>query len=147
MRTPSLIAAFLACTGALAATADAAAATAPPAASSLRGHDCLDPSFARSYTDLDHRRLLVDTGRNRYLIEVTPSCLDLGIANVIGFRGDPINNRVCGGVMDAVLVRNSVPCRIERMVLLSKEEYRQALHDREQGRRQRKAGREAAKQR
>ena len=144
MRTTSLLASCLLC-----ATAQPFAASPPPAAGSrapmLRGHDCLEPSFARGFVSLDDRNLLVDAGRNRYRIEVSPSCWNLHTANVVGFRGDPISNRVCGAAMDAVLVRGSVPCRIEGLHLLSKEAYRQALHDREAWRRQRKAERAAAK--
>ena len=144
MRTPL---AFVAVT-ALAATLAGPAGAVPgdtPRAPPLRGHDCLDPGFARGFTTLDHRSLLVDAGRNRYRIEVSPSCWNLDTASVVGFRGDPVSNRVCGSSMDAVLVRGSVPCRIERMTLLSKEQYRQALDEREQWRRQRKAERAAAK--
>jgi hypothetical protein len=145
MRTPSLLAAAVLSSFALSAAALAPAAPARPTTSPLRGHDCLEPAFARSYVDLDHRSLLVDAGRNRYLIEVTPSCWNLDTTSVIGFRGDPISNRVCGAAMDAVLVRNSIPCRIEHMRLLSREEYLQALHEREEWKRQRKAERAAAK--
>ena len=149
MRTPSLLIAAVLGSAAL----SAAAVPSPPApapgattrSSPLRGHDCLDPVHARGFVDFDHRSLLVDAGRNRYLIEVSPSCWNLDLANVIGFRGDPINNRVCGSVMDAVLVRDSMPCRIENMRLLSKDEYRQALHEHEAARKQRKAERAAAK--
>ena len=140
MRTPSLIAALVLCAGAFPALA---ATPAQPAAVWLHGHDCLDPAQARGYADLDRGRLLVDAGRKRYLVEVTPSCLNLDVAMVIGFRGDPISNRVCGGPMDAVLVRHSIPCRIERMQLLSKEEYRQALLDYQAQLRARRAERKA----
>ena len=145
MRASPLLFAILACTGmqaALAGQKPPGEARTPP----LRGHDCLEPAFARGFVNLDHRSVLVDAGRNRYRIEVSPACWNLDTANVIGFRGDPISNRVCGAAMDAVLVRGSVPCRIERMQLLSKEEYRLALGEREQQRRQRKAEREAERE-
>jgi hypothetical protein len=112
----------------------------------LRGAACLDPSYARNFVDLDRRTLLVDAGRNHYLIEVSPACWNLGTASVVGFRGDPVSNRVCGAALDAVLVRGSAPCRIERMRLIGRDEYRQALRDREAWRKQRQAERAAAKQ-
>jgi hypothetical protein len=102
----------------------------PPEPQYLKGSECLDPNFARSFYSLDDRHLLVDAGKRHYLIEVWPACWNLDFASVIGFRGDVISNRVCGSVHDAVLVRGEPPCRIQGMKLLSKEEYRQAMNDR-----------------
>jgi hypothetical protein len=145
MRISSLFAAFvLVATG---ASAFAAAPAAPPRQDTrwLRGGQCLDPAYARGFIGLDDRHLLVDGGRNRYLVEVSQSCWNLNFANAIGFRGDPVSGKVCGGLLDAILVRGEPPCRIERMELLSKEQYQAALREREEWRRAQRAKREAAK--
>ena len=124
------------------AAAPAAAPTPDAPKRYLKGSQCLDPSFARSFYTLDNRRLLVDAGSRKYLIEVASSCWNLDFANAVGFRGDLVSNRVCGSVHDAIIVRNEPPCRIERMELLSKEQYQQAIQERDAWR---KAKREAAK--
>jgi hypothetical protein len=102
-----------------------------PGARTLRGGECLDPAFARGFTAMDNRHLLVDAGRRHYLLELEASCWNLDFANAIGFRGDPVSQRVCGGFNEAVVFRGERPCRIERMSLLGKDEYKAALHDRE----------------
>jgi hypothetical protein len=116
-----------ACAGAVAASVAAAAPDSRPRPPALRGNQCLDPDFTRDFTSLDDHRLLVDNGRHRYLIEVSASCWNLQHTSFIGFRGDPVFNRVCGSRLDAILTSDRVPCRIERMTLLSREEYAQAL--------------------
>jgi hypothetical protein len=40
----------------------------------LRGSECLEPDSARGFVGLDDRHLLIDAGRNRYLIQVAPAC-------------------------------------------------------------------------
>lgn len=89
----------------------------------LRGAQCLDPTFARGWVYLDDRNILVDAGRYRYRIELNSSCRDIAFTPMITFRGDPISGRVCGGPFDAVITRD-FPCRIQRMELLSKEQYK-----------------------
>jgi hypothetical protein len=111
----------------------------------LRGGQCLDPDFVRSFTALDDRELLVDTGRYRYRIQVSSSCWHLHSSAWIDFRGDPVSNRVCGTVFDAVVPRSGVPCRIERMELLSREQYQQALRDHQAERRARREERRSGK--
>jgi hypothetical protein len=128
------------------------AASGPPAAEraapapALRGAQCLDPGMARGFVTLDDHSLLLDAGRNRYRIQVAASCWNLDFANVIGFRGDPIMNRVCGGNLDAVLVRGNAPCRIERMELLDKAAYRQLLAEHDAARRARAQARKSGSQ-
>ena len=46
--------------------------------------------------------------------------------------------RVCGGLGDAVITRD-YHCRIERMDLLNKQQYQQAVDDREAARKAREA--------
>ncbi len=105
------------------APSDRSAGAMSAAAPILRGQECLDPRFARGWVYIDDHHILVDAGRYRYRIEFSSSCRDLAYAPVIGFRGDPIGGRVCGSAFDSVLTRD-IPCRIERMDLLSREEYK-----------------------
>jgi hypothetical protein len=126
MRPLTLFVCCLALSPALPASALAGDLARAPA---LRGAQCLDPERARTWINEDDRHLLVDSGRYKYRIEVAPACTALGYSQLIGFRGDPVLGRVCGGLGDAVLTRD-YPCRIERMELLSKEQYRQAVKDR-----------------
>ena len=78
---PALLIAAFALPGAGAAS-DREHPRAPP----LRGGECLDPNMARSFTELDDNRLLVDAGHYRYLIEVSSGCWNLRNTPVIGFR-------------------------------------------------------------
>jgi hypothetical protein len=143
MRKISLLGALLL----VAATLPASAShrDGQPPAPVLRGADCLDPYMARGFTDLDRNRLLVDAGRRRYLIEVYGSCWNINHATLLVFRGDPIANRVCGTAFDAVIPNGGHPCRIERMELLSKDEYKALLQQKEELRRARRADRQARK--
>lgn len=104
------------------ATASASQQSAP-GSPYLRGSQCLDPAFARGWVYLDDRHILVDAGRNRYRIQFGGYCRDIAWTQVIGFRGEPITGRVCGGPFDSVLTRD-VPCNIQRMDLISREEYK-----------------------
>ena len=123
---------------ALAASTSVAAQETPY----LRGSQCLDPDFARNWIELDDRTILVDAGRNRYRIEVAPACSSLSFTSLLVFRGDPISGRVCGNLGDAILTRD-YPCKIERMQLISKAEYKQAVDDRAAERKRRKAMRKS----
>ena len=122
----------------LATSASAASADTPI----LRGAQCLDPNFARGWVELDDRTILVDAGRNRYRIEVSGACTSLSFSSLLVFRGDPVSGRVCGTLGDAILTRD-YPCKIERMQLISKAEYKQAVDDRAAERKRRKAERKS----
>ncbi len=122
----------------LATSASAGSADTPI----LRGAQCLDPNFARGWVELDDRTILVDAGRNKYRIEVASACTSLGFSSLLVFRGDPVSGRVCGNLGDAILTRD-YPCKIERMQLISKAEYKQAVDDRAAERKRRKAERKS----
>jgi hypothetical protein len=96
----------------------------------LRGGECLDPTFARGFAAMDDRHLLIDAGSRHYLVELEASCWNLDFANVIGFKGDPVSQRVCGGFNESIVIRGERPCRIERMSLVTNDEYKAALKDR-----------------
>lgn len=130
------------------ACAASAAASSPeprPRPPVLRGGECLDPDFARSFTTLGDHSVLVDTGRHRYRMEVSRACWGLRFTPFIAFRGDPISNRVCGSAFDAVITRDGYPCRIERLELLSREQYEQAIADYQAERLAERARRKARK--
>ena len=144
--TPRALAAFLIALVVAAGVARAGETTAtkPAKEPPLRGNKCLDPRQARSWTLLDDRSLLVDAGRYAYRIELGPACTGITWSQFLRFRGDDVTGRVCGTFGDAVVTRD-YPCRIERMHLLSRDEYRQAIKDRDDARKARKAARDAAK--
>lgn len=120
----------------------ASASAGSPDSPILRGSECLDPDFARGWVELDDRTLLVDAGRNKYRIEVGGACTSLSFTPLLAFRGDPVSGRVCGSIGDAILTRD-YPCRIERMQLISKAQYKQAIDDRAAERKRRKAERKS----
>lgn len=136
MHTPTFATGLALCLAALPALA-AAPKPAPAAAPNfLRGSDCLDPDMARSWIEIDNRTLLVDAGRRKYRIEISPACSALGYSPWLGFKGDPVNGRVCGTLGDAVVTRDYT-CRIQRMELLDKAQYKLALEQRKSKSRQR----------
>jgi len=130
---------------ACAANAGASPVDPRPRPPLLRGGDCLDPDFARGFTNLADHTLLVDTGRHAYRLEVSRSCWDIRFTPFVTFRGDPVSNRVCGTAFDAIIPRNGIPCRIQRLELLTREQYKQALADYSAERRARRAERKARK--
>ena len=127
-------------------TAAASATARPPTDQPprLQGAQCLDPGLARSWIDVDRDRLLVDTGRYRYLVTLKPACTAMASTQVLRFRGDPVSGRVCGNIGDAVVTRD-YPCQIGRMELISKDQYRQLLDERSAIRKARRDARKAAK--
>ena len=139
MRQTMLCAALV--LAALPALASAPPADPPP--QFQRGSECLDPHLVRGFHTLDHNQVIVDAGRRYYLIEAAPSCWNLRFASVIAFRGDIASGRVCGAPLDEILVRGEPPCRIQRMSLLTKDEYKQVQLERAAAR---KAKRDAAKE-
>jgi hypothetical protein len=50
---------------------------------------------------------------------------------------------VCGTAFDAIIPSDGIPCRIERLELLTREQYRQALAQDAEERRARRAARKA----
>jgi hypothetical protein len=139
MRQTILAAAFV-----LAALPALATAPTPEAPRRyLRGSECLDPTLVRGFHTLEHNQVIVDAGRHFYRIEVPSTCWNLRGASVIAFRGDIASGRVCGTLHDEILVRGEPPCRIQRMSLLTRDQYRQLQLDQAAAR---KARREAAKE-
>lgn len=100
---------------------------------------CLDPSRARSWTLLDSSRLLVDAGRNKYLIELAWSCPELATQPTLKFSSRAPSGRVCGDVGERVLggglpAKAFLPppgqeagCLISRASRLTADEYEAEL--------------------
>lgn len=107
--------------------AEVAAIVGPEGTGILRGNQCLDAKMARSWVDLNERSLLVDTGRFKYLVELTARCQALQRTPVLAFRGDPVSGRICGGLGDALLTRE-YPCHVQGLRLLDDAQY-DALRD------------------
>ena len=63
---------------------------------------CLDPARARSWEEVDEG-LLVDAGRDQFLLRLAPGCTALFTSPTVVFRGDRFGNRVCGYPGDEVL--------------------------------------------
>jgi hypothetical protein len=142
MKIRQILALALAVASAAAASGAAPVDTRPPAPI-LRGGECLDPDFARGFTNLGDHTVLVDTGRHVYRLEVSRSCWDIRFTPFVRFRGDPVSNRVCGTAFDAVITRDGFPCRIQRLELLTRDQYKQALADYAAERRAARAARKA----
>lgn len=112
----------------------AASPIEPAAGPILRGSQCLDPQWARGWILEDNQHILVDAGLRKYRIGFAASCRALNHSPFLGFRGDPVSGRVCGGASDALVTRD-YPCRIESMQLLSKAQYKEAVQARPDRRR------------
>lgn len=141
---PLMIAAGLGLCGLAQASGTATPAAKPASPRILPVAECLDPQMARGWIQADNGDLLVDAGRYKYRMKVAPACTALSYSNFVGFRGDPITGRVCGGFRDAVLTRD-YPCKIEGMQRLSKEEYEAMLKADKEARKARKAEKAKAK--
>jgi hypothetical protein len=128
MQHPRLATSLALCLAALPALADAPRM--------LRGADCLDPGMARNWTELDNRTILVDAGRRKYRIGITPGCAAIGFSPSLGFKGDPVSGRVCGGVSDLIITRE-YSCRIERMELIDAAQFK-LLQDSRKGKHKQK---------
>lgn len=108
-----------------------------PASSAVRASDgyaplrplsaCLAPDRARSWHLIDGTRLLVDTGRRHFLLELSWSCNELATHRAITFTSRNPGNRICGDIGDAVQPREGgngllARCDISRVTPLSRDE-------------------------
>jgi hypothetical protein len=90
--------------------------------------------MARSWIELDNRTILVDAGRRKYRMEISPACSALGFSPFLGFKGDPVSGRVCGIIGDSIVTRDYT-CRIDRMELIDKAQFKQLQESRKGSRR------------
>lgn len=143
---PLMFAASLSLSGlAHASTTTTAAPEARPATTRiLPAAECLDPDRARAWTQMDNGDVLVDAGRYKYRMQIASACTALSFSTFVGFRGDPVTGRVCGGFSDAVLTRD-YPCKIQGMQRMTKEEYEATLKADKEARKARKLEKEKAK--
>ena len=87
---------------------------------------CLDPDRARGWEEVDDG-LVVDAGRDRFLVRLAPGCLGLATSPTLVFRGGPVDGRICGYPGDEVVLGG------ERCRVLSVERIDAATYDRLRG--------------
>lgn len=104
---------------------DAVPAAAGSTQTPLRGADCLDPARTRSYLMTGDKEVIVDAGKRKYRLSIGQSCPALSYTQAISFRGDQIDGRLCGGLNDAV-VTSDYPCKVDRVELITDEQYKAA---------------------
>ena len=118
----------------LAPLALAACATGPtePLATKATLHpsECLDPSRARSWTDVDSNTLLVDTGQRKYRVNLATSCFAVGMSPDLLFGGGGFGGRICGHVGEYVVVGRE-RCLIQSVERLDEASYREAAGENE----------------
>ena len=126
MHRPALALIALAAVLPLAALAAEPTPTGPGSLSTpLRGNDCLDPARTRSYLATSDREVIVDAGKRKYRLSIGQSCPAMSYTQGISFRGDQVDGRLCGGLNDAV-VTSDYPCKVDRVELISDEDYKAA---------------------
>jgi Family of unknown function (DUF6491) len=129
MRRPAIAMLVLSTTLAFAVQAADTATTALPTEGTtqtpLKGNDCLNPTQTRSFLVTGDREVIIDSGRRKYRLSIGQSCPALSTSPVLGFRGDQIDGRLCGGLNDAV-VTSDYPCKVDRIELLTAEQYKAA---------------------
>jgi hypothetical protein len=89
--------------------------------------ECLDPDRARGWHLVDSDEILVDAGRKRFHLQLSPSCPELAFTDTVGFRSGDGIGRICGSAGDTVVAaRHSpigLPCRIVKVTPLTREQY------------------------
>ncbi len=126
MRRPLVVLLTLAASLPLSALAAVEPVAAPGSMQApLRGADCLDPARTRSYLMTGDKEVIVDAGKRKYRLSIGQSCPALSYTQAISFRGDQVDGRLCGGINDAV-VTSDYPCKVDRVELITDDEYRAA---------------------
>lgn len=96
----------------------------------LSPSECLDPSRARSWTDVDATTLLVDTGQRKYRVNLATSCFAIGMSPELLFAGGGFGGRICGHVGEYVVVGRE-RCLIQSVERLDEASYREAAGENE----------------
>jgi Family of unknown function (DUF6491) len=129
MRRPALALIVLSTAVPFIAMATDTATTAVPvegtAQTPLKGSDCLNPAQTRSFLVTGDREVIIDSGRRKYRLSIGQSCPALSSSPTLAFRGDQLDGRLCGGINDAV-VTSDYPCKVDRVELLTAEQYKAA---------------------
>jgi hypothetical protein len=99
-----------------------------PSAQAAADDACVDPGKVRSWSSLGDRRVLIDAGQQRYLIELSASCPQLSENPFLGYGSDHVAGRVCGRPGDRLVPHGSSAsggddCPVRRMRSLSEDEY------------------------
>jgi hypothetical protein len=99
----------------------------------LRPQDCIDPGHVRNWQLLDESRVLVDAGRQHYLIELAAACPELGHNPFLGFISN--NRLICGARGDRLVPHGAADgsrpqCDIRELQPISNEEQHRLLQQR-----------------
>jgi hypothetical protein len=93
---------------------------------------CVDPGKVRSWSPLGDRRVLIDAGQQRFLVELAERCPQLSDNPFLGYRSDHEAGRVCGRSGDHLVPHGSSAnrgedCPVQRLRNLSSAEYEHYL--------------------
>jgi hypothetical protein len=93
---------------------------------------CVDPGKVRSWSSLSDRRVLIDAGQQRFLVDLSGSCPQLSDNPFLGYGSDHVAGRVCGRPGDRLVPHGSSAsgggdCPVRRMRTLSGDEYERYL--------------------
>jgi hypothetical protein len=107
-------------------------ASAAVESSAAPGEPCVDPGKVRSWSTLGDRRVLIDAGQQRFLVELSERCPQLSDNPFLGYRSDHVAGRVCGRPGDHLVPHGSSAnrgedCPVHRLRSLSSAEYEQYL--------------------
>ncbi|MBD8524654.1 DUF6491 family protein [Pseudomarimonas arenosa] len=94
--------------------------------------ECLDPKAAQAFLLIDNNRLLIDAGRQHFLIELRWSCPWLYHASALDFRSRNSAGRICGDVDEQVGAAHNPAlqpdrCRVASVTPISRDEYLQTI--------------------
>lgn len=89
---------------------------------------CLNPAQVRGWSLLPDDHVLVDAGRQRFVIELAEACPGLDHNPFLGFISQRPDSRVCGQRGDQLVPHGSAagarpPCPIHRLRLVEEIEY------------------------
>jgi hypothetical protein len=129
MLLPALLAASVP-----AGTAQAPPPAAAPPAQTLAEDACVDPGKVRGWSLLGDRRVLIDAGKQRFLVDLSTNCPQLSDNPFLGYRSDHVAGRVCGRPGDRLVPHGSTAtggddCPVRRLRTLSGEEYDRYLKE------------------
>jgi hypothetical protein len=99
--------------------------------------ECLHPAKVRGWKLLPDAHVLVDAGRERFVIELSGDCPGLGDNPFLGFISDRTDSLVCGIRGDRLVPHGSAagsrpPCPIRQLRVVDDVEYANQLQRRVQ---------------
>ena len=93
---------------------------------------CIDPGKVRAWTTLPERRVLIDAGREHFLVQLSARCPELADNPFLGYRSSHPAGRVCGRDGDSLVPHGSAAghrarCPITALRTLDGDEYYRLL--------------------